>query len=157
MTQRKYNPHLTRLIWLAAAAWLVALFYLATQTGEQSGELSGKFTDLALRLLHHWDYYPDPDYLERLLRKAAHFCIFAFEGFLLALAMLRTLRHRFCGVVLSEALCMVIASANEFSQLLADGRSCELRDMCIDSGGALLGVLVALALHGIVQKIVMIR
>ena len=148
MTKAKTGSRLTAMLWVAAVLWVGVLFFLSTQTAVQSDELSGWFTSLVLRVFRFLKY--DPSDLEGVLRKVAHFCIFAFEGFLLGLAMQRTIKKRTKALILTEAICMVMAAANEASQLFAAGRSCEVRDMLIDSGGALLGVFAAWALHAIV-------
>ncbi len=149
MKKRRYNPALTATIWAAAVLWVGVLFYLSTQPGAQSSALSSWFTQIILKVFRFVHY--QPAVLEPVLRKLAHFCIFAFEGFLLTLAMARTVRNPFHGAFDSALICLLMAAANEYSQLFAEGRSCELRDVMIDGGGALLGVLVALALHQLVR------
>ncbi len=149
MIKKKHTSRLTAALWIAAVLWVGVLFFLSTQTAVQSDELSGWFTGLVLRLFRFLKY--DPSDPEGVLRKVAHFCIFAFEGFLLGLAMQRTLKKRLRALALTEGICMLMAAANEAGQLLAAGRSCEVRDMLIDSGGALSGVLAAWALHEIVR------
>ena len=44
--------------------------------------------------------------------------------------------------LLAWAVGAAYAVADEFHQLFVAGRSCEVRDMCIDAAGVLCGVLV---------------
>ena len=86
------------------------------------------------------------DRLHRTARKIAHFCIFAVLGFLFALFFKEykyALRHIFARSVVFSFL---YACTDEFHQLFIPGRSCEIRDVCIDSLGASFGALTALVL-----------
>ena len=79
-----------------------------------------------------------------LVRKAAHFTEYALLGFLLGLKCVRQDgRSRF---LLPAGLCLAAALIDESIQLFVDGRAGQLRDVCIDLGGATMGLLVALVL-----------
>lgn len=79
-----------------------------------------------------------------IVRKMAHFCEFALEGFLLMLCTRvysrNALRH-----LSVPLLCGVLtALTDETIQLFSDGRSSQVTDVWLDSAGALTGILVAL-------------
>ena len=149
MSKRHHSSALTAALWVAAILWIGVLFFLSTQSGVDSSALSGWFTGIVLHLFRF--LHLQPAALEPALRKLAHFGIFAVEGFLLTLAMMRTARRLWRGALAAALSCALMAAANEYSQRFADGRSCELRDMLIDSGGALLGLLAVLALRGLIR------
>lgn len=129
------------IFWALAIGWVAVLFIFSGQTGAESGELSLWLTHLVQRL---FPWIPlTTDALEHLLRKLAHFSIFAVEGFLLCLAMMESFRDKGAGALLSGILCTAVAAANELHQSFIEGRSCEGGDVLIDSAGALLGIAVA--------------
>ena len=127
---------------ILALAWVYVLFFFSGQSGADSGSLS---RELACRIVK---WFPGlgmgPADLEPKLRKIAHFGIFAVEGFLLSVSLICATGYA-KGAVLSALICIPMAAANEFHQRFSVGRSCEFRDMIIDSGGALTGIAAALA------------
>lgn len=126
-----------------AAAWLVVLFFFSGQTGYESGELSRKVT----QLLFGWlvDRGVPFNTLHILTRKLAHFGIFAVEGWLLGSALLRLLPAR-RAVLLTTLGCAAIAALNELHQLTSADRSCDIRDVLIDSIGAMVGFAFAVVI-----------
>lgn len=78
------------------------------------------------------------------VRKAAHFAEFAALGFCLLPAVgeniFPRIRKRF---LVAGAIGFLYAISDEVHQIFVPGRSCELRDICIDFAGIILGVLIA--------------
>ena len=138
------------IFWLLAIGWIAVLFFFSGQTAVESSALSGWVVDF-IRGVFPFNRIP-ADQLTHVVRKLAHFCIFALEGFLLCLAMTQSFRDRSAGAVLSVIACTALAAANELHQMFSEGRSCEGRDMLIDTGGALLGVAAALLLLHIIRR-----
>ena len=125
---------------LAAAVWTSLLFCFSGQSGTESSALSETITRwLFGRLI---DRGADFDALHIFVRKTAHFGIFAVEGWLLGSALLRMLPKK-CAVILTGISCACAAVLNELHQTLSEGRSCEVRDMLIDTAGAWLGLAFA--------------
>lgn len=92
--------------------------------------------DLGQRLPYIWPSV--------LVRKAAHFTEYAVLGFFMGLQWVRRDgRSRF---LLPEGLCLAVAAVDECIQLFVGGRAGQLRDVCIDLGGATLGLVIALTL-----------
>lgn len=135
------NPKLSVFFWIAAAAWCGVLFFLSGQNAVESGALSQFVTRIVLRLFPFLK--TSPELLELFLRKCAHFAIFTIEGALLGAAMMTCLPERAVGGLLTVMTCMILAVLNEYHESFIDGRSCEFRDMLIDSGGGVTGVLFA--------------
>ena len=136
------------LLWIAALSWAGMLFFFSGQDANESGRLSLWVTEHVMRIFPNLPF--ELEQVHFFVRKAAHFSIFALEGFLLGLAMMRTLPEKWLGGVLAVISCVVVAVLNEYHQSFVEGRNCEVRDMGIDSAGALLGVLVgALLLYSI--------
>lgn len=138
--RRPKHPIRIILLWALALVWIAVLFFFSAQTAEESGSLSMWATEVLLRLC---PWIPlDAAVLHPIIRKLAHFCFFGIEGFLLGLASLNTFRGRF-SVGMPVVACAAMAALNEYRQMFAEGRSCEVRDMLIDFSGAVLGIVLA--------------
>lgn len=138
----KHKSNIARLLWLVPAVlWLAVLFYFSGQSGVESGELS---TGLAQQLL---DRMPNLsislETMDHILRKTAHFGIFAVEGFLLRIGLGAMRPGRWGNVLITTVLSGGIAVLNELHQLTAEGRSCMPKDMLLDACGALVGAIFA--------------
>ena len=148
--QRKGRVLRMSIFWLLAIGWIIVLFFFSGQTAMESSKLSGWFVNF-VRGVFPFNRIP-ADQLTHAVRKLAHFCIFAVEGFLLCLAMEASFQDVSVGTVLSVIACTALAAANELHQMFFEGRSCEGRDMLIDAGGALLGIAVAALLLWLLRR-----
>ena len=142
--QKKKALVLPLLLWTLAAGGVVLMFFFSGQDGASSGELSLKVARFIRRMLPQISL--DFHTLHFYVRKLAHFGIFAAEGALLCGAWIATLKSPGRGALLAAIMCLPMAVLNEFHQYFMDGRSCEIRDMFIDSAGALSGILFSLIL-----------
>jgi hypothetical protein len=131
MNRKKY----IYLIFMLAVMALI--FYFSGQNADESGETSGA----VLKWIMEHTALKDnvPDFAETLLRKSAHFSIYFVLGISSALTVSEWKRKRHI-FLWSWLIPVVYACTDEFHQYFVPGRSCELRDVCIDSTGALLGV-----------------
>lgn len=145
------KPKLSVFFWIAAAVWCGVLFYFSGQNGAESSELSLRVTRFVLRALPFLPYTVEE--LNPILRDIAHFSIFAVEGFLLGSAMMTLLPERFMGGMLAVMSCAIVAVLNEYHQSFTEGRTCEVNDMLLDSGGALAGVLFSALLLSLLFRI----
>ena len=138
------------LLWAAVLALMAVIFTLSAQPAGESSETSSPFVELYIRLFHpEAENLPPEERFELgesasfIVRKAAHFSVYALLGLLLAAAVSVTFS---AGAVRRLLLPFLIgalwAVSDEIHQSFVPGRSCELRDMAIDSLGALLGVLL---------------
>ena len=124
--------------WMLVAGWMGLIFYLSHQTGEGSGSLSGSITERIIAFLRLDNV--DIDFLHFLVRKGAHLFSYFVLGILLVNAF------RMSGMVagkyyyLSLAICVIYGMTDELHQLLVPGRSGQVRDVLIDSVGALIGI-----------------
>ena len=57
-----------------------------------------------------------------------------------------------CALLMLALGATALAAGNELHQMFSEGRSCEGRDMLIDTGGALLGIGAALLLLWIIRR-----
>ena len=80
-----------------------------------------------------------------IARKSAHFLIYVVLGNLSILAVISYKRLKFSvRPLIAAAICLFYAASDEFHQLFVPGRAGLVTDVCIDSAGALLGILLFL-------------
>lgn len=121
-------------------AWIAVLFWFSGQSGRVSGDLSRRLTWKLLGWLVRRGVSFDA--LHFLVRKCAHFGVFAVEGFFLGMTGMSLLPAGFA-VVPAAAACAGLAVLNELHQKFSEGRICSEADMLIDSCGALAGIVFA--------------
>lgn len=157
--QRKWKWQ--RLAWLfLIGLWMGVIFYFSSQSGEESSHLSGGITELAARLIR-----PDLDQMSQadqqaflnqvsfFVRKGAHFSEYAVLGVLLT-GFFRTFAWKgWARGLVSWGIGTVYAATDEFHQTFSDGRSPQIRDVCIDSSGVLFGILAMAAICVIITAI----
>jgi len=81
-------------------------------------------------------------YAEKILRKSAHFGLYTVLGGCIMLTVSVVKKPGFKYILLSVVLSCIYAVTDEYHQTFVNGRSGELRDVLIDTGGALLGTLI---------------
>ena len=82
----------------------------------------------------------DPESISFVVRKAAHFT----EYLILGCALVPVMREHGKKAILAWLIGSAYAVTDEIHQYFVSERSCEIRDMCIDSCGILVGVLIGL-------------
>lgn len=142
------------IFWGLSLLWIAVVFLLSRQAAADSSVLSGRLTDFVLRLFPQIGL--ESHALEVILRKIAHGVMFAVEGFLLCMACGFSFGKR-AGAALAAGASAMLAVVSELVQTLADGRSCELRDMGIDFAGAVAGIAAALLFMLFIDKLSHVR
>ena len=129
---------------------MYVIFSFSAQTGEVSGELSYKVSykivEIKNEVLNENNSYDELNYeayqIQFYVRKAAHMT----EYFLLAVAIsfpLYVYRIRgFWLFLLAGIFCVGFAGLDEYHQSFVAGRGPSVRDVCIDSSGALIGIIL---------------
>ena len=87
---------------------------------------------------------------QHVVRKGAHFSVYLLLGALFCQALFGHTENSYiliCGAILFS---MLFAATDELHQIFVPGRSGELRDVAIDSGGATLGTLISFGLTRLV-------
>lgn len=161
MRNNKINISAVQIVFLLLTiAVMCIIFWFSSQNAEESSESSSKLTEVAVRII-------DKDYTKRspsrqnelfemasfIVRKLAHFTIYTALGFCASMTVGK--RKLFT----LKSLCVIVfgflyALSDELHQIISDGRSCEFRDMMIDTGGATLGMLISLIVMLIAAKII---
>lgn len=158
MQRRRLWIILTLLAVLAVAGMI---FFFSSQNKEESDDLGLTIIEPPLTFFKP-DYPTMPPVQKQSLleavtfvvRKMAHFSEFGLLGFCL-MAHLRLVRWerpmRGTGLM-AWVIAALYAGTDELHQMFVSGRSPELRDVCIDSAGALCGVLLMAACFAIAKR-----
>ena len=146
------------LLFCAVIAWMVVIFLFSMQNADDSSSMSKGLLQWFLNTFYpHWEELSAArqqeviDMIHTLFRKCGHFSEYAVLG------ILWTLNTRFehwqknhCRawrIWLPFLLSLLYAISDEIHQLFVEGRSGEVRDVCIDFCGTTTGILI---LYGIV-------
>lgn len=130
----------TIISWLLVTSWMAIIFLLSHQPSDASSKLSGGLTNWLISFWQAVPFHIDVAYVHFIVRKLAHLTAY----FILGILMLRAAKRHFSKglhvIWLSFILCVLYAMSDELHQLFIPGRSGEIRDVIIDSIGALLGI-----------------
>ncbi|MCI8895339.1 MAG: VanZ family protein [Lachnospiraceae bacterium] len=123
----------------ALVCCIAFIFSNSMENGVQSSARSGSATEFINSLLEEIGMGP---VTEHMIRKTAHFLEYALEGCLLLLVLwaygLSLLRYFGWGLLGG----VLTALTDESIQLFSSGRSGQVADVWIDTGGVLWGMLV---------------
>ena len=125
--------------------WMILIFCFSNQKADNSSKLSDGVIVKVASIFVKDDLTKDKkneliDKYTFIVRKIAHFSIYLILGiFSFNLISSYDIKNI---VLYSLLICIVYASADEFHQLFVMGRSCEVRDVLIDTLGSLIGILI---------------
>lgn len=137
------------LAWVLAAACAAAIFLFSAQTGAESAELSGEVMGPFARLLTA--LFGENGH--NVLRKFAHFFIFAALMFFVYHATFRTRKTHRLSPWLPFVLSVLYAVSDEVHQYFVPERACRLFDIGVDALGCVLGGVCFYILAKIVYAI----
>jgi VanZ family protein len=130
------------LSWLVVVLIMGIIYYFSDQKSVVSSGTSNGVTRFIYDLLD-LDNLFDFDSFHVLIRKLAHFSIYALLGVFMFNAIFYTMEREYIYLlVLSLFLVFGYACLDEIHQLFVLGRSCEFRDVIIDTSGGSIGSLV---------------
>lgn len=133
MTEAVRRRLFAALLWTITALWLLLIWRMSAQTGEQSSGVSGR---LAAWLLPGADARAHAA-LEPLLRKGAHMAEYAVLACLFSLSLQAS---RVPHPVHAALVCAVLAAAlDECHQLFVPGRAGRVGDVAVDVIGSAAG------------------
>lgn len=128
--------------------WMGAIFTFSSQVSDKSSNTSGntiRFVLNKLQITKNMNKQQENELVESLqgpVRKMAHFSVYALGGIISYMLFSQYEISNKKRIVYSLLLCMIYAITDECHQYFVPGRSCELRDILIDSSGALLGIFI---------------
>lgn len=125
------------------------IFYFSAQNGLTSSNSSGRFSKIIIKILT--PVFPDAliDFIRTYVRKIAHFTSYFGLGLTTGLAMHEWLIInrpenvcRFKYYLIPFAVCVLYAISDEIHQIYIPGRDGKPADVCLDSSGVILAVLI---------------
>lgn len=124
---------------LISVLLMAAIFWFSSRTGSQSQSQSDAF----LPWLPSWI---PASWASYIIRKSAHFCVYAALGFSWLFALMPALRHPLPRKPILPAwgICTLYAAFDELHQHFVPGRSGQFDDILLDSIGSLCGIAFAL-------------
>lgn len=156
------RKHAISISLLPVLAVMVMIFCFSSQTGEESGAMSGEITTQIVEMLV-------PDFEELpvqqqesiassmglVIRKAAHFSEFALLGFFLLLHILQIQKRVTVSFpwLWSWGVGTLYAVSDEFHQMFVGGRSPAVTDVLIDSCGVIAGTLFLLLILACLRRV----
>jgi VanZ family protein len=135
------------------------IFSLSADTGEESGNLSAEFTEIIFSFLGvdkdtltPYEYEEMMRKVEGVIRKLAHFSEYAVLGFTCGI-FFRTYDHKlWLTMLFSLGFCIPYAALDEWHQSFVPGRGPGIKDVMIDSSGAICGVLFAIMIWDLIYR-----
>jgi len=147
------------LLWTAVILWMVLIFCLSAQEAAQSSSLSGSTIRQVAAVIHpgfHTMLAEQQNSVvesyQHVARKTAHALAYLVLGVLCMTALFQypvRRGHRFAAAL---GICIGYAGTDEIHQLFVPGRSGQIGDVCIDAGGALLGICAVVLILRIGSK-----
>lgn len=131
-----------------------AIYGFSGQDAEQSSGLSHKVSrtavDAADKLAKkNWTAKQKEEMVENMetpVRKMAHFSEYAVTGILLCILLTQWIENRKRLVLLAGIWIFLTACADEFHQTFIPGRDGNFIDVCIDTSGGMIGLLLTMGI-----------
>ncbi len=131
---------------------MAVIFVFSSQTGEQSGMVSG---GLIRSILQFFNIDPHSvkfgTSLHHIIRKTAHFVLYALLGW--SICRVTTDRRYFPKLLIVAAVGAAFAVSDEIHQAFVPGRGPGIGDVLIDTCGVIVGCYVTLAVSHLVKRI----
>ena len=137
----------------------IVIFSFSAQEADKSSSTSSKVVDIVMKNVYSKKKKPKEkeevfrEKLTTFVRKSAHFLIYLCLGILTFLytgTYQLNFKNRFLYTIM---FCMLYACSDEIHQRFVEGRSGEIRDVCIDTCGAACGTIIVTVISKIVKLI----
>ena len=147
---------------------LVTIFSFSNEVADKSSSTSAKVIEGTIKMIEpkitQEKLNLKISILQPIIRKCAHFTLYAALGFF-TYNFVRTIRSKIIKnrenttktfLIASQIFCTTYSLTDEMHQMFIPGRSGEIRDILIDSLGALTGILICIVFLRLVRKIITI-
>ncbi len=130
----------------------ITIFYFSHQVADTSSKQSSRVVEWLSNWVPFIKNMAEPEktllkeeILTPIVRKTAHFSIYGLLGiFTICFAYTLETKKNYSSILLALAFCFFYAISDEFHQTFIAGRSGEVRDVLLDTAGALVGILFIL-------------
>lgn len=139
--------------------WRCVIFAFSAQPADEStdtsmgfgAKIAGAFIP-GFKELTHEEQIEFLEPYDFIIRKSAHFCEYAVMGSISMLLMLQMYVRMKRRILCSVGISAFMACTDEFHQLFVEGRAGRIQDVCIDTSGATVGILIIAAIVFGVRK-----
>jgi VanZ family protein len=130
------------LSWVAVILWMILIFFLSNQPATQSAALSTGITELIVQSIEKVTHHIGLDIaqFDHIVRKNAHFFVYLVLGILVINALKRSWMSRYRAIRIALLICVLYAISDEIHQQFVPGRGPGIKDVFIDSAGAMVGI-----------------
>ncbi|MCK8060445.1 MULTISPECIES: VanZ family protein [unclassified Fusibacter] len=138
MTKTKIKDYTMALLWMAT------IFYLSSQSAQDSGELSSGVMRWVAALFEKLSFGSSIgfDQLHVFIRKTAHFSAYALLGILTSNALEHDIKKTRVRVAAVLLVCLAYAVSDEVHQSFVPGRGPSAYDVIIDFVGSSTGIMI---------------
>ena len=161
MKEKTYRI-LSTILLLFIIVSMMMIFYFSSEDSNKSSATSNKITHFVISVV-----YKDFDELslneqaqiiskvDHIVRKAAHFTEFMFLSFVITIYAYMVIAHKKKNTLLSFLfslpLCILYAFLDEYHQKYVSGRAMAIKDVLIDSAGAITGAIIGFLLFSLIR------
>lgn len=159
--------------WLLVLTCMGLIFFFSSQVSEKSSETSGRTLEIVINIIRPLiDDMPETqqfnitENIHVVIRKVAHATIYMILAFLSSNAVYmqnyffnekkdnakEKKFYKYKNSLITFIIAVLYAASDELHQLFVDGRSCEFRDVMIDSAGALVGIFLYILVFRLILK-----
>ena len=143
LPKQEYNLNIKKaFFWLTVIFLMVLIFKLSSQPAATSNQLSKGVTEVVVDLIEKvTPAEPNVADLNHIVRKYAHFFAYLLLGGLVSVAMNYDVKGK-KRITITIIFCVLYAISDEIHQIFVPGRGPQVKDVLIDSAGALIGILM---------------
>lgn len=143
--------------WLAVFLWMLFIFYMSSKVGTESHKLSENVKEIIVEKVEK--ITPESNLninnLVYNIRKEAHFFAYLLLGLLVLNAIRRSGFLSYKGIFITLLVIFIYAISDEIHQAFVPGRTPLIKDVLIDSIGAITGIgfyMIINIIYGLLKK-----
>ena len=145
-------------LWVLVLSCMGIIFFFSSQEASESTQTSSLFITGFVKFFDFNDALTEMQIKEiavnltKIVRKGAHFSIYAFLSLLLSLLINEYQVHGWKMTKLSTMICFFYACSDEIHQMFVPGRSAQISDILIDTLGAFSGAVFLMVILRFITK-----
>lgn len=132
------------LSWIFVVIWMGLIFSQSHKPAAESNKLSKGVTEIIIETVEKISPDTEVDIsvsrFNHILRKNAHFFSYLLLGILTLNALISSGIDGYKRIGFAFLICLLYAASDEFHQTFIPGRGGQVKDVIIDSCGALVGI-----------------
>ena len=145
--------------WIFVILVMAIIFRFSAEKAGESAHTSKRFMRVLIDIFPFTKYLTEiakqelMESMDFIIRKCAHFTLYAMLGFSVYGAVESTLSVTVkLNIMYSFVICVLYAVSDEIHQFFVPGRACRVYDIIIDSIGSIFGISAFLLLAFLIKK-----